>query len=540
MRTAGIILLLLIIVAAACVKAWFPSLSPETGAVAESVQALKSLLVQQNIEEIRLKQQEEERKTAVTLAKLKREEKIESATVVYYSAVTLAAFGRLLPVLSFSAAVIAGIVYIRCRRILFEFAGIRTFLLAREVPAVVNASIRVQALAESGKVLSFQEDISRQRIADTALLMKHLRGSLRPENMIGENQPVAMAGEIPTACHVPSMQAILDGLHPGDPLVLGFDYMTSEPITGGFDALYSSFLAGRSGSGKSSWLRGLILQSLVCYPSCQFYILDPHQEHDESLSANMPKTEHFHFLNAGNPRKGLYKFNSLLQERLEQPGERDPLVLVVDEMSFCSRQKYAPTLQGILERVSNEGRKAKVYALLSSQDTRTRKTGDFRDLLSSSYIFQIKSSQARYLLQDREEVEKVKQIQERGVALFSPTNDESKLVRVPFCSSADVLSIENRVKAHALNNAEKQPEPVEISTPEQPHPLPVQPSRADVFRERLNAVGITQNQLARLAGVPKSSLSVFFNTDKMSEEYVSAIDNTLNTLENQPEQEVMS
>lgn len=531
MRTAGILLLLLIMIAAVAVKAWYPSPSAEGGAVAESVQALKSLIVQQNIEEIRLKQQEEERKTAVTLAKLKREEKIESAAVVYYSAVTLAAFGRLLPVLMFLASSIAGIVYVRSRKVVFEYAGIRTFLSPREVPAVVNASIRVQALAESGKVQAFQEDISRHRIADTALLMKHLRGHLRPEMQIGENQPVAMRGEIPHALNVPTMRTILDGLHQGDPLVLGFDYASGEPITGGFDALYSSFLAGRSGSGKSSWLRGLILQSLVCYPKARFFVLDPHQEHNESLSANMPKTEHFHFLHAGNPRKGLYKFNDLLQERLDQPCKRDPLVLVVDEMSFVSRQKYAPTVQGVLERIANEGRKAGVFALLSSQDTRTRKTGDFRDMLSSSYIFQIKSSQARYLLQDREEVEKVKQIQEPGVALFSPTNNESRLVRVPFCSGADVLYMENLCNKKPLNDLEKQPKQAEISITEQPKTFPVQNPLSDAFRERLNAVGISQNALARLANVPKSSLSVFFNTGKISEEYHSVLDKTLTMLE---------
>lgn len=537
MKTFAIIVLLAAFGCGVWLAVWLLSDEPDADPLASQVQALKSLKIQQDIERLKIQQEEEKRKTAVTLAKLKRDEKIETAAPVYVSAVTLATFLRLLPVILFSTAVIVGIVYISCRRVLFQYGDVLTLLPAREVSRVVEASIRVKALSEAAKVQAYQEDISRHRIADTALLMKHLRGNLRPETQIGENQPVAIEGTFPAALHIPTMQAILDGLHQGDPLVLGFDYASGEPITGGFDALYSSFLAGRSGSGKSSWLRGLILQSLVCYPDCQFYILDPHQEHDESLSANMPKTEHFHFLHAGNPRKGLYKFNDLLQERLDQPGKRDPLVLVVDEMSFVSRQKYAPTVQGVLERIANEGRKADAFALLSSQDTRTRKTGDFRDMLSSSYIFQIRSSQARYLLQDREEVEKVKQIQERGVALFSPTNDDSRLVRVPFCSPADIRYIENRFNQASANILEKQPEPAEISAPEQVNALPVQPSRADVFRERLNAVGITQNQLARLANVPKSSLSVFFNTDKMSDDYISAIDHTLNTLENSPEQE---
>ena len=498
-------------------------------------QTLAVLRVQKDIERLKIRQEEEKRETAVTLARLENARRIESASPVVISGIVSATLTRLFPVVLFVSLAGGAFVFLVVRRIPFEFSGIKTTLSAREVSQVVEAAVHVQALAESGKVLSFQEEISRARLHDAALLVKTLRNATNTSGASPLAIPEETAVSNPSN-HIPSMQQLLESLHAGDPLVLGYEYETGNPVTGTFDALYSSFLAGRSGSGKSSWLRGLILQSLVCYPEARFFVLDPHAEHDESLSKSLPRTEHFQFIDAAKPTADLYRFNRILQERLDVPARYAPAVLVVDEMSFCSRQKYAPTLQGVLERVANEGRKAKVYALLSSQDTRARKTGDFRDMLSSSYIFQIKPAHARYLLQDHDEVEKVKQIQGRGVALFSPTDNESRLVRVPFCSSQDVHFIESRFTSNSLKSPLERPEQPERSLEQAPIQcvqVSVQASVQDGFRQRMTACGITQNRLALLAGVPKSSLSVYLNGGNMEQEKIDRIEHALNSMEEQ-------
>lgn len=246
---------------------------------------------------------------------------------------------------------------------------------------------------------------------------------------------------------IPSFYEILEDLSEGDEMVLGYDLDTGNEIRGGFDDLYSSFLAGKTRSGKSSWLRGLMLQSIMCYPEVRFYVLDPHRNHPDGLSNSLPKTEHFIFLDPNSPRQGFYQFNRKLQSRLDHPNGEQPLVFVCDELNYCSKQPYANSLQALFGRIATEGAKAKCYLLASSQDTRTKKGLDFRDTLSSCYVFDLKSSQARFLLQDKDECLKHKRIRdlhEKGVCLFVPSEDESQPVKVPYCSPGDVKYLEKK------------------------------------------------------------------------------------------------
>lgn len=329
--------------------------------------------------------------------------------------------------------------------------------------------------------------------------------------------PVTMTAA--ATIEIPSFSDMVQGLRPGDNMILGYDLETGEPIEGTFDSLYSSFLAGRSGSGKSSWLRGLILQSLVVYPDSTFYILDPHSHHDESLSKSLPSSEHFTVLTEGaqGVKTGIHAFNRLLQHRLDSGIVAAPAVFVCDELSFCSKQKYGQTLSILLERIANEGRKAKCYALLSSQDCRVKRSGDFRDMLSSSYTFQIKAKQAGYFLQDRDEVEKVKQIHEKGVALLSPTDNESRLVKVPFCPAL----------SGTVNQIKKPATPCnQDATRMQP---PLQPGD-DLQRAALAAIEagtMPASTLAESAGINKGTLSRFIKTGRMSQENRKKLSKTL-------------
>jgi hypothetical protein len=268
-------------------------------------------------------------------------------------------------------------------------------------------------------------------------------------------------------------------------------------------------------------------------------VLDPHGQHPESLSKSLPKTSHFVFLDANNPVKGLYTIGRELQSRLDAPNKHSaPVVLCVDELAYCTRQRYAPTLQVLLERISCEGRKTAVYVLASSQDTRVRKSGDFRDTLSSAYLFNIKSGMARSLLQDKEEVQrhgKVRELNEKGVALFVPTEDESRVVRVPYCAPRDMQYIEAIYRN--MNSPEKQPEQGFEQSREQDEQVTVH----QMFKQRLEQHGISLNMVSKQTGIAKSTLSNFLNgKGNLTPEQQTTLEHTLNSLQKQPEQRAIN
>ena len=127
----------------------------------------------------------------------------------------------------------------------------------------------------------------------------------------------------------------------------------------------------------------------------------------------------------------------------------------------------------------------------------------------------------------------------RGVALFSPTNDESRLVRVPFCSTRDVCYIENCCGQESLNPLEKQPEPLPEQISEHAEQLDVQANIQDVFKSRMERLNLGQNRLAEIASVPKSSMSVFMNSGMTTPQNLQKIESALNTLEEQARAAVM-
>ena len=322
-------------------------------------------------------------------------------------------------------------------------------------------TIRAQYPEKGLEMLCKLQEIFTHQLRALAGRRRGFLGLLEQTNQVIDLPHVQSSYNIP---NIPSFRDILDDLSEGDDMVLGYDLDSGKAIRGSFDDLYSSFLAGKTRSGKSSWLRGLMLQSIVCYPGVRFFVLDPHRNHPDGLSNSLPKTEHFHFVDPGSPRQELYAFNRHLQNRLDHSNGDQPLVFVCDELNYCSKQPYANSLQALFDRISTEGAKAKCYLLASSQDTRIKKGLDFRDTLSSCYVFDLKSSQARFLLQDKDEVLKHKRIRDRhekGVCLFVPTEDESQAVKVPYCSPGDVNYLEKEYgnsPEHPGNEGDENPE----------------------------------------------------------------------------------
>ncbi len=258
---------------------------------------------------------------------------------------------------------------------------------------------------------------------------------------------------------VPTFQELLTSgqIAPGKPMILGFEHGT--PRCGSFLDIYSSAVAGESGSGKTATLLFLIGSGLVSC-SVRYIGIDPHYPHPKSLGfKTKPLWE------AGLMRMATYKDDMLvmlkeieqtIDHRLQQlDTDTTPVVLVIDELAFLAKTSIGSAVAHTMERISTEGRKCAVYMLASSQTWLVARTGDssvVRDTLTSAFVHRIKPKQANLLLQDKEEAEKVKRhIKQAGDVLLCPVNDDSVICKMPFTTEADMQVVAELIKSEAIN-----------------------------------------------------------------------------------------
>ncbi len=308
---------------------------------------------------------------------------------------------------------------------------------------------------------------------------------------------------LPPSQHIPTFRELLDTqeIAPGKPMILGFAH--GVPRRGSFLDIYSSAVAGESGSGKTATLLYLIASGLIAGP-VRYIGIDPHYPHPKSLGF---KTKAL--WDAGLIRMATYKDEMLtvltdieqtIDRRLQQiETDTTPVVLVIDELAFLSKTSIGNTMAHTMERISTEGRKCAVYMLASSQTWLVARTGQssvVRDTLTSAFVHRIKPKQANLLLQDKEEVNKVKKyVRQAGEVLLCPVNDESVICKIPLTTDADMERVVARVAASGQR----------VDQPVAPGNRSV--DLIDQAQKYLNESGTTLRQLAENAGVDKGYLS---------------------------------
>ena len=243
---------------------------------------------------------------------------------------------------------------------------------------------------------------------------------------------------------------------PGKPMILGFE--NGEPRRGSFLDIYSAAVAGESGSGKTSTMLFLIGSGIVTC-GVRFIGIDPHYPHPKSLGAKTQPLWDAGLMYMATSQQDivqvLQKIEALIERRLKQL-DRDttPVVLVIDELAFLSKTPIGSAIAHTMERISTEGRKCEVYMLASSQTWLAARTGNssvVRDTLTSAYVHRIKPRQANLLLQDKDEVEKVKRhIKQAGEVLFCPVNDDSTVCRMPYTSEADIMMVAEMLQSQQV------------------------------------------------------------------------------------------
>ncbi len=301
--------------------------------------------------------------------------------------------------------------------------------------------------------------------------------------VISQPQTIPESPALPAA--PPTFAQLLDNgtIHRGAPLILG--YSEGQPLTGSWKDLYSSAIAGVSGSGKTTTIRFLACQSAL--HGARFVVIDPHLDTgDESLAATLSPLQHTMLCApAGSDRpilQAVRLVKSQLDARLRGDKTRSPLVLAVDEFTRCMRSSaIAHELAGLIEAIGQEGRKVGVFAMLAGHVWSAERAGGtpLRDALASCYVHRIKRRQANMLLQLGDELPETLMLP-TGTAYLYRTSGKLETVAIPFTSKIDVEHVAGLLEATS-KPARNQ---LEIETKEVSIPLQ-SPERLDAETVRI-------------------------------------------------------
>ena len=273
-----------------------------------------------------------------------------------------------------------------------------------------------------------------------------------------QSQPIAIAEGVPMAAGtVPSFAELLTSgtIAPGKDMILAYD--GGQPIRGSFEDIYSSAIAGESGSGKTSTELFLLGSGLVT-GGVDFRIIDPHYPHKKSLGKQIEPLIKARVVQFASYYDDiliiLQDICTIIDERLAAKEEDGtPTVLVIDELAFLAKTSIAKDLFFTMERISTEGRKCAVYMLAASQTWLTARTGGnsvVRDTLTSAYVHRMKPKQAAVILQDKDEVDIVrKQVKKAGEVLLLAVGEDSRVCRMPLATAADMQTVSQMIVRQA-------------------------------------------------------------------------------------------
>ena len=510
----GIILLCAIIGGA-----WYASrqqLQPADPLRTEKLELEKSKL-DRLTEQEKQRTEAQKRETARTLASIERQARLEANTGVNFAVVIFAVTWRLTPTILLSAALIGGGVYLWRRPVLFEFESIRAYLPRHAIADATQQALITQERKAMVEALAYAETVTQGRI-------EQILGAMKAMPKQGVNLTQAALPEITTRADLPTFQEIFDTRELHGDLILGFEGAT--PRIGKYEAVHSCLIYGLARSGKTSWLRGLIGQTILTEPDTICYVLDPHAARKDSLLGSLPKTKHFKAIDCKNPVPALEAFGAELRRRLlDEDDDYAPRILLIDELNQLASEPYKPQLAAICEATAQRGRKVNMFLLATAQDVREKKIGDFRSSLSSAYFFKGKPAQVKAFLDDPDAAKLYRRnVTRHGIALFSAADEMPKLMTIPECKPSDLKRLEFDEPKHTETPAPKQPEtPTETAAP----------TFGELVRERLAAVGLSQNKLAEMAGISKKDMSLYMNGKPVSNDTQTQIFAILAGLEKQ-------
>lgn len=215
--------------------------------------------------------------------------------------------------------------------------------------------------------------------------------------------PPIIEGEIvqspPT---IPTFAQLLDQgrIGPGQQLILGYSADSGEAITGSWRDLYSCGVGALQGAGKS-WLVAFLLSQSAAAGG-RLIICDPHAGSDESLSNRIAALAPAFMCDIASTDDEILTALRLANDKLERrkagSGGDWPIVVAVDEWSSLLRGTLGAELPGLVQNISEQGRKYNVNAILSAQGWTVAAASIVRNRLTAHYVLRQRDQEARYQL----------------------------------------------------------------------------------------------------------------------------------------------
>jgi hypothetical protein len=308
--------------------------------------------------------------------------------------------------------------------------------------------------------------------------------------------------ELPKSFDTPTFAELLSRGDIGysSDLLLGFN--DGQPLRGTWKNLYSAAIAGMSGSGKTTTVRFVACQSALL--GSQFILIDPHGgAGEESLAETLLPLGNAFFsqmqpaIEANEIEAALEAARYELKMRLtDRERPRFPLVVCVDEMTSLMRTELTKPLSGLLQDISQQGRKVGIFALCMGQIWKGSTSGgtELRDSFASAYVHRLKRNQARMLL-PTEEAAQVEGLP-AGQALFYQTNGDIVPVNIPLTTGLDVVKVAGLIGARNYPEINRKlTENTVVKTVSQSPKTPLDPEAARVvslFREGHDTAGIVR------------------------------------------------
>lgn len=328
-------------------------------------------------------------------------------------------------------------------------------------PIAVNLSLaEIEASVSTAHDKAYQ--ISRQMLADITDYTRTLAG--KRGMLAGESSPSELTLlDAPILPVTPTFADLLrtGTIASGKPLVLGYDRQ-GQPQCRSLQDLKSVAIAGWQGSGKTLSTAYLVASSILAY-GVQAYVIDPHKQHPESLSALLKPLEAPGSVTIINPFDTpalLEDLNRTLDRRLAGEEANEPgILLVIDELARLAKMDCFDVLVAFLERCTEETRKANITFIGGSHKWTARHfkgRADIRGCMNSMLIHKTKPSQADLLLEDAHDKNLVKHIQRPGEAILVTDYAPPVLVSMPFCTRKDMETAAGIVNPGIQNSPEVQ------------------------------------------------------------------------------------
>jgi hypothetical protein len=263
------------------------------------------------------------------------------------------------------------------------------------------------------------------------------------------DQAAALPGDIARDAQPASVPSFADLLQQqrvgkGQPLLLG--YAEGAEVAGSWLDLYSTAVAGLSGTGKTTSQRFFAVQTAL--HGARFAVCDPHYGTGaDSLGGTLaPLLSGCGLCDIADADQAILEtvrmIDDMGQRRMSgQDRDTTPVILWIDELTaLLGHSTIGPQLSMLLEKIAQQYRKRHIYASCSGQIwTAARTTSELRDSFASVLAHRMKRQQARLLL-PAEEAQQVERLPV-GCALLWRTSGQVDTLHIPQTTGEDVQRV---------------------------------------------------------------------------------------------------